>query len=145
MRNLPYLYILLLILIGCKENSSNNNVNNQQDIDHAEIVQLILNAPILQQWLHGEVPERLPLKILKSSFINDSLTVYKFGYTVRIVDSTTIAREEIKDAIILKINRLEKDTLNFSIYHQIEGAHVWGRVIPSKQGWMLEVVGAGEE
>ncbi|WP_189606393.1 hypothetical protein [Salinimicrobium marinum] len=59
---------------------------NSQDRNLEEAFQLVLDVPDFQMWLHGEIPERIPLKLIKNEFVSDQYDLKKFGERVRIVD-----------------------------------------------------------
>ncbi|MGB5359314.1 MAG: hypothetical protein WBN27_05165, partial [Eudoraea sp.] len=77
--------------------------------------------------------------------IKKEYDLQKFGEQVRIVDSATIKGEKIEDAIRIRLLDTEKDTVRFSLYHQIEGASMSGRLARINNQWKIIVDGIGEE
>ena len=139
----------LLIFIGCKESPAKNQTAIESHIqsesrDFEEAIQLILDVPDFQMWLHGEVPERVPLKIFMNDFVKKEYDLQKFGEQVRIVDSVTIKNEHIEDAIRIRLLETEKDTVRYSLYHRLEGAIMHGRLYRLNSQWNIIVDSIGE-
>ena len=109
------------------------------------MTQLILDVPDFQKFLHPEVPERIPLKLMKTEMIIDQLKLRKFDQKVRLIDSLSIVNEGIDDYIQIKLEDIEKDSIIFGLYHKIEGAQMWGYLIKRNDIWNISVTGIGEE
>ncbi len=77
--------------------------------------------------------------------MSEQIDLQKFGKRVRIVDSSAIKQEGIEDAISIKLRNIEKDTMTFSLYHSIEGAHMYGKLYFKNDKWQIIVRGIGEE
>ena len=139
----------ILIALGCKERPEQNkgvlqSKTTTQSSDFEEAIQLILDVPEFQMWLHGEAPERVPLKLVRNEFVKGEYELEKFGERVRIVDSATIKKEQIPDAIRIKRLNSAKDTVQFSLYHPIEGAVMQGRLYKRNKQWQIIVDRIGE-
>ena len=150
LRSLVASSLLISIFLGCKETSAPVKDNPESQIknqspDFEEAIQLILDVPDFQMWLHGEIQERVPLKLLINDFIKIEYDLYKFGEQVRIIDSATIKSEQINDAIRIRLLDTEKDTVRFSLYHQIEGATMEGRLYRRSNQWNIIIDGIGEQ
>ena len=103
-----------------------------------------MDVPDFQEWYHPEVPERLPLKLFIDEFRKKEYALQKFGQHVRIVDSATIRKDQIEDALWLRLRDTTKDTVRFFLYYQIEGAVMRGRVYKRNNSWNIIVDTIGE-
>lgn len=111
---------------------------------HQEAIQLILDEPRLQKWLHCELPERLPIKLLSNKFVKEEYQLFKFGMEVQILDSELIKSENIQDVIVIDVLETKNDTMSFRLFHQIEGALILGRLTKGSKDWQLLIDTVGE-
>lgn len=144
------LLVFLFLLSACNQGNSRTNGNPIPDskltppIQEAAI-QAILDVPDFQPWLHGEIPERVPLKVVSSEFVKADYNLYKFGYKVRIIDTQTVRAEFIEDAIIIQFYETNRDSIKFVVDHPIEGAFMSGRIFEKNQKWEVLVKRMGED
>lgn len=142
--------MFLFLLSACNQHNSSTNGNPIPDSKlipsiQETAIQAILDAPDFQPWLHGEVPERVPLKLVSSAFIKADYNLYKFGHKVRIIDTLTLRAEFIEDAIIIKFYDTARDTIKFKLTHPIEGAVMSGSIFKKNEKWNVLVKSIGED
>ncbi|MGA9240305.1 hypothetical protein [Robiginitalea sp.] len=148
MRYLSF-FVFLFLLSACNQRNSSTIGSSISDSKltppiPAVAIQAILDVPDLQPWLHGEIPERVPLKVVSSEFVREDYNLYKFGHKVRIIDTLTLRAEFIEDAIIIQFYDTDRDTIKFGLTHPIEGAFMSGSIFEKDEKWNVLVKSMGE-
>ena len=133
---------------ACKENNKsklNESELKFEKIDETELViQKILDLPDLQWIYHPELQERIPVKILESELIDNKLGLNKFGQEVRIISSIELEKEGIKDYVEFQKLEFKRDTLEFGLTYDIEGAGSAGKFIRENGKWKILEYGVWE-
>jgi len=84
--------IELLLLGACRTGDAGQRKDSKQSqvsvTEHASavqaILQLVIDLPQLQPFLHPELPDRTPLVLIQTQEISPSLALKKFGHAVLI-------------------------------------------------------------
>ena len=101
------------------------------------IVQLVIDLPQLQVFLHPELPERKPLVLIETGEVSQSLALEKFGQPVAIR-----ALDAARDGPYLHLTELEVsgDTARVELDYPVEG--VGGEVDLERKGGTWSVTKA---
>ncbi len=135
---------ILLTLFGLVIIISDDNGQTQKQKDVGTLVQGILDLPKLQWIYHPEAKERIPVKVLASGFITEELKLTKFGKPVLILTKEEIESKKITDYVSFKRVEFEGDTVTFHLTYDIEGAFADGKLIWTKDKWVVKNYRVGE-
>lgn len=100
--------------------SGDNEMNNT---DKELVIKMILDHPDLQQYLHPELIERVPIKISNISVSNQSLSIRKFNKLVEVVTDKSDNKSPSLDFISFI---QEENNVNFEISYNVEGVTIKG-------------------
>ncbi|MEZ4968909.1 MAG: hypothetical protein R2814_04470 [Flavobacteriaceae bacterium] len=140
------LFLGFLFFMACKEKQkADNEVNkSKQDscfeqVEKINIIKEILKTENIQTYLHQEIKEGNPIRIIKNDFFIgiDSFALETNRY-VKIVDSLP------KNNLNLRLEILSEDTCRFDLgkymfYSPIENAEVNGNIKLSDSVWVVTV------
>jgi hypothetical protein len=93
MSRLPVIAVLLFLTLACPSSiSPQPQAGDRAEVSMSDptsvgaIVQLVIDLPQLQVFLHPELPERKPLVLVETEGISPDLDLEKFGEPVAIRD-----------------------------------------------------------
>ncbi|SDQ11914.1 hypothetical protein [Flagellimonas zhangzhouensis] len=143
-----YLLLFSLSLMACREKSSNDLKNGAISNGKKEcltkekkeaVVSEILYTDNIQRYLHLELAERLPIRLVKNGFISDLSTFnLSQGVKVEIVDS--IPKKETNLILSIKLDSCEWKKGSFYFYSPIENSEVNGEIIYKDTSFTIKVI-----
>jgi hypothetical protein len=110
-----------------------------------EIIQTLLDLPEWQWVYHSEIKERLPVKLLKSDKVSDSLKLKKYGQPVAILSKKILDSLQTKAYVHLKELKFFGDTVYFYLEYPAEGAVANGRIIKMNKRWVADKYSVTEQ
>lgn len=142
MRKSTLILFGFLLLISCKANKKSgadeSKTNSIKKINETEMaVQKILDLPKLQWIYHPELPQRLPVKLLKTAEISSNLNLNKFGQRVKIMSRAELENEGIKDVVEFDRLAIKNDTTDFELHYQVEGVSCAGKMVKVNGEWTI--------
>lgn len=144
-----FFLLLQLALLSCGDSGKKEDTNPLQkstsqpclDIqEKTEALESILATEDFQIFLHPEIADRLPVRIMKTDFITNDLKIISNGQPVEVVDSAT----ELVHRIRIDTSGCEEKLLRFSIFYPVESAHIAGFAKKEENAWGAVVTGVGE-
>ncbi|PQB05373.1 hypothetical protein BST85_11100 [Aureitalea marina] len=102
---------------GCLDSSEKN-----------KLLKVFFHHPyVSKEYVHAELPERVPLTFYRSQYFTDEFDLELFGKPIVLADS-----KEKPDLIDLKILRVDCDSTSYtiSVYFKAENAEVTARLFP---------------
>ncbi len=133
-----YFKIIVLILtlftqVGCGNTSRIDSEEIEMSSKDRELViKMILDHPDLQQYLHPELLERIPVKVSHSSFSNQDISISKFGESVLISSEKSTANSPNLDFVTFSE---VGNSIKFEIAYDIEGVTVKGLASKTGDSW----------
>ena len=114
---------------GAKTMSSN---------EKATLFKMILDHPELQQYLHPEVAQRVPVRVKSNAELGSDLAVEKFGQTIKFVDGAGVD----EDLPVLEVVTFEisEDRVDFLIRYEVEGVTLRGVLAKEADEWTFEAI-----
>lgn len=88
----------------------------------AKVIQLILDHNEIQQYLHPDAENRLPVRVVTNNFIPANITIRKFDNPVLFL--TEISREPHLEIVTFKYSG---DSIEFFIRYDVEGVSINGK------------------
>ncbi|WP_047246764.1 hypothetical protein [Maribacter thermophilus] len=141
------IFFLCLNLFSCKKGQKNNSEleKNNRDkcfnrIEKVNLINEILKTDNIQTYLHLDIEERNPVRIIKNDFLIelDSFLLDKHRY-VKIVDSLPYSKLKLQLEIYpMDSCRFSKG--NFVFYSPIENAEVNGNIELKDSVWVISVI-----
>lgn len=107
------------------------------------ILTAILRTETFQEFLHPELEERLPVRLVKSDFITDDLQILSNAQKVGFRDSLGLPKASVHRITIKNVD-CENKTLEYSIFYPIEGVIIGGYVEKKNGEWTANVSHVGE-
>ena len=121
-KNLIAIIILLLLLVGNTACSQKTTSDNQEiimtDIEKERVFKMIVDHPDLQQYLHPELEERVPLRVKSHDALGVNLSVEKFDESIVFVRATEDGIEEYLEVTAFEI---EAAKITFELNYEVEG------------------------
>ena len=106
------------ILIACQKNEV---ISMRNDIS-AKVIQLILDNNEIQQYLHPDAENRLPVRVVTNNLIPANIAIKKFDKPVLFL--TEISREPHLEIVTFKYSG---DSIEFFIRYDVEGVSISGK------------------
>lgn len=107
-------------------------VNSEKEI----LLKMILDHHDLQQYLHPDLPERVPVKIKSNNELGTNLSVEKFGKPIEFINSDVSARTVPMLEVVLFNIGVNK--VLFEIVYDIEGVTIKGELGRNATGWVFK-------
>ena len=128
-----------LTILCCKQETKtvrNAQCSKEQRID---IINSILNTKNVKSYLHLDLIERHPIKIIRSGFTSD-ITSFNFGENgiVEIVDSIPSQKSNLTLKVL--IDSCNQKSGRFMFYSPIENAEVNGTITQKDSIWEIAVL-----
>lgn len=139
MKKVLFSLSLSLILFSCKLENNPIKGSECSENQKIEIINSILNVQNINSYLHLELTERHPIKLIKSDFTEnlESFNFHNIG-KVQIVDS--IPWKETNLTLKILIDSCTQKTGKFIFYSPIENAEVNGTITQKDSIWEIEVL-----
>lgn len=107
-------------LIACQI----SEVDTMENSVSAQVIQLILDSNEIQQYLHPDAENRLPVRVATNNLLPTHIIVKKFDKLV--LFSHQIPTEPHFEIITFKDSG---DFIEFSIRYDVEGVHISGKAV----------------
>jgi len=110
--------------------------------DKIKILNSILSHQDVYKFLHINLPERMPIKILSNDYFNDSLTFEYKQEKVLFVKNY----EKYNDALSIELSEINcsNNIVKFGFFSKIEGADILGIVKKNNQEqWITSITQVG--
>jgi len=105
--------------------------------DVGSILKLVLDQPDLQQYLHSELPERVPIRVLRKDTIFDGIVITKFGGQIEFVDPDQIDQD--REAYLeFETFDVSENTSFVQLHYEIEGVFGTFRLVNDGEVWSVE-------
>lgn len=121
------LFICILCTVSC----------SGQTNDKTEIIQTVLDHPEMEEFLHMELENRIPLYILKNEYISEKLNLTKGKHKVVIVEDTTGTKGNYIKMTDLTVKDRKAE---FSLYYKIENMEMSGRLQKEDGKWTVSKI-----
>ncbi len=147
----PILLLLTILILGCKDNVETNLSSQDSGVliqecfsklDKENALQAIFENQDFQTFLHPEIEDRLPLKIVKTQFITKDLGIYIKDNKSLITDSTDVSEATVR--LKIENKNCQSKKIAYVLFYPIEGAFVKGEVIKNDKIWVVNVESSGE-
>lgn len=110
--------LTVFTLAACQKNEGISMENNVS----AKVIQSILDHNEIQQYLHPDIENRLPVRVVTNSLISDHITIKKFDEPVLFL--TEIPTEPHLEIVTFKHSG---DSIEFFIRYEVEGVSISGK------------------
>lgn len=106
-----------------------------------ELVEAILHHPTVSKYLHYDIPERQPLKLLVNQHISSDLQIFYRSDQVKLTDN----KEKIADLLEIRFSDIkcsnDEILVDFSFLSNIEGLGISGRAEKTENGdWKIKIL-----
>jgi hypothetical protein len=109
--------LIAFILVACHK----NEVISMEDDVSAKVIKSILDHNEIQQYLHPDIENRLPVRVVTNKLIPTNITIHKFDRPVLFL--TEIPIEPHLEIVTFKHNR---DSIEFLILYDVEEVSISG-------------------
>lgn len=105
-------------IVACQKNE---DISMENDIS-VKVIQSILDHNEIQQYLHPDIENRLPIRVLTNNFFSPATTITKF-------DEPVLFLAEMPTEPYFEITKFEHsgDYIEFTIRYEVEGVSISGK------------------
>ena len=134
------IYVILVaavMLAACGVNSGleegkKRMINSEKEI----LFKMILDHPDLQQYLHPDLQQRVPLRVKSNDELGVNLSIEKFGKPVLFVDTVVSTRNvPMLEVVLFEVSG---DLVSFKILYAIEGVTIKGVLDKISGQWLFK-------
>ncbi len=152
---ISFVYLTVTIL-GCKRSVSKlespkdtydfNPVETKclDKNDKEKLLESIFETEEFQMFLHPEIKERLPIRLVKNEFITSDLVIFSNGQKVQLVDSLILPIGTQHRVKLIKKD-CNRGIVEYSIFYPIEGVVISGSAQKKGDSWTTYETTWGEK
>ncbi|HBQ61324.1 MAG TPA: hypothetical protein DD671_17355, partial [Balneolaceae bacterium] len=96
-----------------------------QTSDGTEVIQAVLDADQIENYLHLDLPERTPLYLLKNKFVDETVDLSVKGQKVLLIEEES---DSVKNYIQFLDLDIGEDKAEFELYYKMENMLIKGRL-----------------
>ena len=147
LKNLIKIFLLSVCFIACKDKLKTQErdqaiVGLEEKcygrLEKQEIVKTVLNVKNIRSYLHLEVEERNPIRILNEEFLLE-LNSFNFNSVVKVVFVDSIPKDDRNLTLRIDLDSCSSSSGTFFFFSPLENAEVNGIIKQKYSSWIVEV------
>ncbi|MAO63415.1 MAG: hypothetical protein CL666_00290 [Balneola sp.] len=108
-----------------------------QTSDGTEVIQAVLDADQIENYLHLDLPERTPLYLLKNKFVDETVDLSVKGQKVLLIEEES---DSVKNYIQFLDLDIGEDKAEFELYYKMENMLIKGRLKRLDGQWQVDAI-----